>query len=81
VFSRVITHPGFWKSVIVLGVIYMSILMLIQWAFNGFSPVFFLSIGLLRLLCTFLIGAFICGFSVSYAKFWGKLKRDDHKNK
>ncbi|OAB76042.1 hypothetical protein [Cochleicola gelatinilyticus] len=78
-FKQVISHKGFWRSVFILGVVYMSILVVIQWAFTGFSLHFFETIGVLRLCLVFVAGAFVCGFSVSYAKFWGKLKSDQYK--
>jgi hypothetical protein len=78
-FKKIIAHKGFWRSVVILGVIYMCLLFFIQWAFSGFSWLFFTSQKPLTLMAVFIIGVFICGFSVSYAKFWGKLKRDQYR--
>ncbi|QNJ96962.1 hypothetical protein [Constantimarinum furrinae] len=78
-FKKVISYPGFWRSVVILGMIYMAILFLIQWAFTGFSLLFFTAQKPLTLLAVFVIGTFVCGFSVSYAKFWGKFKRDQYQ--
>lgn len=78
-FKKVIGYPGFWKSVVLLGVIYMSVLMAIQWAFTGFSSAFFTSKGPLVIILVFVVGSFVCGFSVSYARFWARLSREKFK--
>ena len=78
-FKKVIRYPGFWKSVVVLGIVYMSVLMLIQWALTGFSSFFFTSKGPLVIIGVFLVGSFVCGFSVSYARFWARLKNEERK--
>jgi len=80
-FQRVISQKGFWKSVIILGLIYMTVMFTIQWGVTGFSKSFFTLHSPLKILSVFLLGALFCGFSVTYAKFWAKLKQDDYKNK
>lgn len=78
-FKKVISHPGFWKSVILLGMVYMAVLMCIQWAFTGFSMYFFTSRSPWTILLVFIIGSFVCGFSVTYARFWARLKNEQHR--
>ena len=78
-FKKVLATPGFWKSVIVLGMIYMSVLMLVQWALLGFAMEFFTGRSPWTILLVFVIGSFVCGFSVSYARIWVKLKREQSR--
>lgn len=79
-FKKVINHKGFWKSVAVLSVSYLIILILIQWLATGFAQEFFKRFTLLNIFL-FMLGGFIVGFSVTYGKFWGKLKQEEYKNK
>ncbi|RDK84243.1 hypothetical protein C8D94_10588 [Marinirhabdus gelatinilytica] len=78
-FKRVVTHKGFWKSVVVIGFVYAIALFLIQWMGTNFNSQF-LSFSLKRIVI-FLVGGFIVGFATTYGKFWGKLKQEDYKNK
>ncbi len=78
-FKRVISYKGFWKSVLILGIIYMLVLFFIQWAMVGFSSELFFAENLFLFIASFLFAGFICGFTVSYGKFWGKLKQEDFK--
>ena len=75
-FGRVISTPGFWKSVIFLGMIYMAVIMAVQWALTGFASEFFTSRSPWVILTVFLVGSLVCGFSVTYARIWAKLKRE-----
>ncbi|MFT5078177.1 MAG: hypothetical protein ACI836_000274 [Saprospiraceae bacterium] len=74
-FKRVITHKGFIKSVVLLGLIYAIVLFLLQWAFRSFYPPFF---NLRNVFFSFLAGL-IAGLFISYGKFLGKLKQQDHR--
>ena len=78
-FKRVVNHPGFWRSVLFLSVMYLLILLVLQWVITGFSSEF-LSI-LLKSSKAWMLpfAGLIAGFLVSYGKFWGKLKREDQK--
>lgn len=78
-FKRVISYKGFWKSVLILSLIYMLVLFLIQWAMVGFSNALFFEKNLFLFIVSFLFAGFICGFTVNYGKFWGKLKQEDLK--
>ena len=78
-FKRVVSHKGFWKSAVILGFVYMMVLGLIQWAILGFSTELLFVQGLFYFIGALLIAGFICGFMVSYGKFWGKLKQEDYK--
>jgi hypothetical protein len=52
---------------------------LVQWAFVGFSAGF-LNVSL-RTVVALLLGGFVYGFSMTYGKFWGKIKEKATKNK
>lgn len=72
-FKRVFAHKGFFKSVIVLGLVYSLVLFLIQWALRSFYSPF---LNLTNVLVALGAG-FIAGIFISYGKFWGKLKQQD----
>jgi hypothetical protein len=74
-FKRVITHKGFIKSVVLLGLIYAIVLFLLQWALRSFYPPYFN----MRNVLISLLAGFIAGLFISYGKFWGKLKQQDHR--
>ncbi|MEM7086807.1 MAG: hypothetical protein AAF489_11525 [Bacteroidota bacterium] len=78
-FQRIIKYQGFWKSVLFLTVMYLLIILVLQWFLTGFSSEFIsilLQSGKVWMLP---IAGFIAGFMVSYGKFWGKLKREDKR--
>ncbi|MGB0788977.1 MAG: hypothetical protein ACPG7E_08765 [Marinirhabdus sp.] len=76
-FKRVVNHPGFWKSVTVLTLVYTLLLFLLQWGFMGFSARYFKMAPVSYFV--FIISGFTAGFFMSYGKFWGKLKQEAHK--
>ncbi|MDC7994402.1 hypothetical protein [Altibacter sp. HG106] len=78
--QKVISHPGFWRSVILLGIIYMLVLFFLQWMFLGFDLRFLSARPVWVTLLVFLGGILVCGFSVTYAKFWAKIKRNEHRS-
>lgn len=78
-FKKILKYKGFWKSVLILSFGYLMILILIQWAFTGFSAGFFEKFTAQTVLL-FLLGGFIVGFMVTYGKYWGKLKQEEFKN-
>ena len=57
----------------------MGVLMLLQWALMGFTMAFFTENSPLVIGAVFLIGSFACGFSVTYARFWAKLKNEQRR--
>ncbi|MDT0555784.1 hypothetical protein [Patiriisocius hiemis] len=79
-FKRVLAHKGFWKSVLILAIAYSALLFLIQYLTAGFSLEFIDNYTLTSWLFLLLAGS-ICGFFVTYGKFWGKLKNEDYKNR
>lgn len=78
-FSRILKYPGFWKSVAFLCVMYIVILMVVQWFASGFSPQFLDKLLHSSKLWMLPIAGFIAGFMVSYGKFWARLKKEDQR--
>ena len=78
-FKQVIHHKGFWKSVVSLTLAFAVVFFFVQWAFVGFSAGF-LNVSL-RTVFALVLGGFVYGFSMTYGKFWGKLKEKATKNK
>ena len=76
-FGRVIKQKGFWKSVLVLGLIYAAVLFLLKWAFTGFNVEIF-NLPMAQYF-VFIICGLVAGLFSAYGKYWGKLKRDDFK--
>jgi len=78
-FTRVVTHKGFWKSVAILSVIYMIVLIMVQGISLGFSEIFLERLTTFKSITTLLGAGVICGFAITYAKFWRKLKEQDYR--
>ena len=78
-FKRIVYHEGFWRSVLFLTVMYLLILLVLQWIVMGFSSEFLNALLQSNRVWMVPIAGFIAGFMVSYGKFWGKLKRDDNR--
>lgn len=78
-FKRVVNHKGFWKSVFTLSVIYMVVLTVVQGISLGFSEIFLERITTVKSVATLLGAGVICGFAITYAKFWRKLKEQDYR--
>ena len=78
-FKRIVYNEGFWRSVLFLTVMYLLILLVLQWIVMGFSSEFLNALLQSNKVWMVPIAGFIAGFMVSYGKFWGKLKRDDNR--
>ena len=79
-FKKVTSHKGFWKSVATLTLaLCCCVLFDTMGLLLGFSAGF-LNVSL-RTVVALLLGGFVYGFSMTYGKFWGKLKEKATKNK
>ncbi len=78
-FKRIINYEGFWRSVLFLSVMYLLILLVLQWFITGFSSEFLSILMKSSKVWMLPFAGFIAGFLVSYGKFWGKLKREDQR--
>ncbi len=80
-FKKVVSTPGFWKSVFSLGLAFMVLFVLIKWAIEGFDSAYFLSFENPSLVILgLLVGGFIYGFFAAFGKFRGKIKKDEQRN-
>lgn len=80
-FRKTITHPGFWKSVFVLGLMFALIYDLLDLFFSfefdvdAYVQAYFSSAEkIIRFLLANFVGGFIYGFIIAYFKFKRKLK-------
>jgi hypothetical protein len=85
-FRKTITHPGFWKSVLVLGLMFAIIYDILDlffsfgFDFDAYAQAYFSSTeSILRFLMANIIGGFIYGFIITYFKFKRKLKEIENK--
>lgn len=78
-FKRVVNHKGFWKSVAILSLVYMLVLIVVQGISLGFSEIFLERLTTVKSSVTLLGAGVICGFAITYAKFWRKLKEQDYR--
>ncbi|NND64277.1 MAG: hypothetical protein HKN48_13900 [Flavobacteriaceae bacterium] len=77
-FKRIINQPGFWRSVIALGVAFALLFVILKWLLDGFKFTFFTENDNLPLIALGLAAAgFFYGFFVTYGKFWKQLKEKD----
>lgn len=87
-FKKVISTPGFWKSVFFLGLMFAIIYDVLDLFFSfGFDfetyvNVYFSSTqNIIRFLMANVVGGFIYGFIVTYFKFKNKLKEIEKENR
>jgi uncharacterized integral membrane protein len=79
-FKRVISTPGFWRSVISLALAFAVLFVLIKWAIDRFSFAFFTEQNPILLILGVLAAGLVYGFFVTYGKFSARLKKEDQKN-
>ncbi len=79
-FQKVISTPGFWRSVFSLGIAFAFIFVIIKWAIEGFNMEYFnLIANPYSFILGLLAGGFIYGFLVTFGKFRAKLKKEEQK--
>ncbi len=76
-FKRVISQPGFWRSVVSLGTAFAILFVIIKWILDGFKFVFFTENNLPLIVAGLAAAGFFYGFFVTYGKFWKQLKEKD----
>ncbi|MGX1024226.1 hypothetical protein [Psychroflexus sp. MBR-150] len=82
-FTKVICHKGFWKSVIFLSIMFILIYNLVDWGmvfnFNlqDFVEERLKSDNLLKFIFANILSGFVYGFIISYFKFRSKLKKSN----
>ena len=81
-FSKVISYPGFWKSVIFLAVMFMiiyniaDVFMSFGGSFSEYINERFALENLLQFFSANIASGFVYGFIISFFKFRAKLKQD-----
>jgi len=81
-FSKVISYPGFWKSVVFLAVIFMiiynlvDVFMVFEGSFSEYINERFAVENLLRFFSANIASGFVYGFIISFFKFRSKLKQN-----
>lgn len=78
-FKRVISTPGFWKSVFSLGIAFAVIFTLIKWAIEGFKMSYFTDKDPVTHILVVLLAGCVYGFFVTFGKFRRQLKENDSK--
>ena len=79
-FTKVINHPGFWKSVLFLAVMFIviyntaDVLMVFKGSINGYIEERLAGENLLRFFSANIASGFVYGFIISFFKFRSKLK-------
>ena len=77
--KRVISTPGFWKSVVSLALAFAVLFILIKWAIERFSFDFFTEQNPLLFILGVFGAGLVYGFFVTYGKFSARLKKEDQK--
>ncbi|NBC58243.1 MAG: hypothetical protein GVY05_08180 [Bacteroidetes bacterium] len=86
-FTKVISHKGFWRSVTFLSVMLIIVYNLVDWgmAFNfdvsDFLNERFKSEKLLQFIFANILSGFVYGFIISFFKFRNKLKKSSQSQK
>lgn len=81
-FSRVISYPGFWKSVVFLAVMFViiynlaDVFMVFGGSFGDYISERFAAENLLQFFSANIASGFVYGFIISFFKFRSKLKQD-----
>lgn len=78
-FKQIVTHEGFWKSVISLGLAFIVLFILIKSAIEGFSFSFITDQDPLLFIIGTAAAGFVYGFLVSFGKFRARIKRNEQK--
>ncbi len=76
-FKQIVSHKGFWKSVLSLGLAFILLFILIKWAIEGFDMAFFTEQDPLLFLSGITAAGFVYGFFVTYGRFRKKLKNKE----
>lgn len=79
-FKKIISTQGFWRSVVSIGITFALLFVIIKWAIDGFKMDFFTTLkNPLFFVLGLITSGFVYGFLVSYGKFRGKIKKEEHK--
>lgn len=75
--KKVINYPGFWKSVVAIGIAFLVLYFLFRWILADYSFDFIGDYSIWIYVLVVAAAGFIYGFFVTYGKFWKKLKEKE----
>jgi len=78
-FKKVISTPGFWKSVFSLSFAFALLFLVVKWAIEGFSFAFITERNPLLFFILLVGASIIYGFFVTFGKFKSKIKGQQSK--
>lgn len=78
-FKEIISHKGFWRSVISLAIAFVLLFVLVKWAIEGFKMEFFTIQDPWLLILGSCVAGLVYGFFVTYGKFRARLKKKNQK--
>ena len=78
--KRVISTPGFWRSVVSLALAFAVLFLVIKWAIERFSFAFLTEQDPWLFIGGVIGAGMVYGFFVTYGKFSARLKKEDQKN-
>lgn len=76
-FKKIVTHPGFWKSVFSMALAFMVLFMVFKWVIEGFKWSFFKPENPIQFYGTLVAAGLVYGIMVTYGKFWKRFKEMD----
>ncbi len=80
-FKKIINTQGFWRSVVSLGIAFALLFVIVKWAIEGFNLSYFSEMQNPEFyILGLIVGGFVYGFLVTFGKFRGKYKKDEHTN-
>ncbi len=79
-FKRVVSHKGFWFSVVVLALVFVLLFTVIKWAIEGFDMQYFREQDPITFFGGLTAAGLIYGFFVSFGKFRARLKKSDQSS-
>lgn len=79
-FKRVVTHKGFWSSVIALALAFIILFVVVKWAIEGFSSEYFTEQDPITFFGGITLAGLIYGFFVTFGKFRGRIKKKDRSS-
>lgn len=86
-FTKVISHKGFWRSVTFLSVMFILVYNLVDWglafdfSIQDFFQERFNSDKLLQFIFANILSGFVYGFIISFFKFRSRLKKSSSSQK
>lgn len=75
-FKKVISTPGFWKSVFSLALAFALLFAVVKWVIEGFSMSYFTEKNS-SFFVMLILASFVYGFFVTFGKFRTKIKENE----